>query len=265
MGEATDVESKLKKLAAKQKEWRELAPERKLEFLEQINKAASTFDSMPVWTSMCQANVQMMGIPLDTPEGKHMVANEKVANISIMKEKLERLQHAYEMRCKKSKNASVYDHLQSRVAPNGQVVTKVHPILGKEKMGPFAMFDAEIWFNADKIQKISQVKPFQFDHLDDKAEDITVVLGAGNQSFLTFTDVLEGLLVHNRVVFLKHHPLRGEALDPVLRMLFECLYEEGYLDSEMDQGLERSAAIVSSPFVGAVQMTGGKKTHDAIV
>jgi hypothetical protein len=250
MGEATNVEGKLKKLAAKQKEWRELAPERKLELLEQINKAASKFESMPVWTTMCHQNVQMMGIPLDTPEGKYMVAADKVQNISIIKVKLQRLQDAYMMRCGKCKNANVYDHLQSRVAPNGQVVTKVHPILGQEKMGPFATFDAEIWFQTDKIQMSSQVKPFQFDHFDDKAEDIMVVLGAGNQSFLTFTDVLEGLLVHNRVVFLKHHPLRGKALDPVLRMLLECLYERGYLDSEMDQGLERSAAMLSSPLVG---------------
>lgn len=265
MGEATDVENKLKKLAAKQKEWRELAPEGKLELLEQINKAASTFDSMPVWTRMGQANIQMMGIPLDTPEGKHMVAGEKVQNISIIKEKLGRLQDAYMIRCGKNKDASVYDHLQSRVAPNGQVVTKIHPILAKEKMGPFAIFDAEIWFQPDKIEKPSQVRPFQFDHFDDKAEDIMVVLGAGNQSFLSATSVLEGLFVHNRVVFLKHHPLRGKGLDPVLRMLFKCLYERGYLDSEMDQGLERSAAMLSSPLVGAVHMTGGKNTHDAIV
>ena len=242
MDETTDVESKLKKLAAKQKEWRELAPERKLELLEQMNKAASA-DSMPVWTSMCQANIQMMGIPMNTHEGKYNVAVDKVLNISILKEKLQRLQDAYMMRCGNNKNAAVYDHLQSRVAPNGQVVTKVHPILGKEKFGPFSIFDAEIWFQPDKIQVPSQVKPFQFDHFDDKAEDIMVVLGAGNQSFLTFTDVLEGLFVHNRVVFLKHHPLRGKALDPVLRMVCECLYERGYLDSEMDQGLERSATM----------------------
>jgi hypothetical protein len=265
MVETTDVESKLKNLAAKQKEWRELAPERKLELLEQLNKAMSTFDSMPAWTSMCQANTQMMGIPLDTPEGKYMVAMEKVACISVSKDKVKRLQNAYMMRCGTHKKASVYDHLQSRVAHNGQVVTKVHPLLLAEKMGPFGMFDAEIWFQPDKIQKPSQVKPFQIDHFDDKADDIMVVLGAGNQSFLTITDVLEGLFVRNRVVFLKHHPLRGKALDPVLRMLFECLYERGYLDSEIDQGLERSAAMLSSPFVGAVHMTGGKKTHDAIV
>jgi hypothetical protein len=233
--------------------------------LEQLNKAMSTFDNMPVWTSMCQANTQMMGIPLDTPEGKYMAASEKVANISIMKDKVQRLQDAYMMKCGKHKKASVYDHLQSRVTPNGQVVTKIHPILGREKMGPFASFDAEVWFQPEKIQKPSQVKPFQIDHFDDKAEDIMVVLGAGNQTFLTCIDVLEGLFVRNRVVFVKHHPLRGKALDPVLRMLFECLYEKGYLDSEIDQGLERSNAMLSSPLVGAVHMTGGKKTHDAIV
>ena len=264
MVETIDVESKLKKLAAKQKEWRELGPKLKLELLEQMNKAASA-DSMPVWTSMCQANIQMMGIPLDTQEGKFMVAADKLPNISIIMERLQHLQDAYMVRCGSNKNTAVYDNLQSRVAPNGQVVTKIHPILSKEKMGPFSMFDAEIWFQHDKIQKTSQVKPFQFDYFDDKSDDIMVVLGAGNQSFLTVTDVLEGLFVHNRVVFLKHHPLRGEALDPVLRMLFECLYERGYMDSEMDQGLERSAAILSSPLVGAVHITGGKASHDAIV
>jgi hypothetical protein len=264
MGEATDVESKLKKLADKQQEWRQLAPELKLELLEQMNKAASA-DSMPAWTSMSQANIQMMGIPLETHEGKYMVAMDKVQNIAVMKDKLQRLQDAYTMRCGNNKNAAIYNNLQSRVAPNGQVVTKVHPILSKEKMGPYAIFDAEIWFQPDKIKKTSQVKPFQFDHFDNEAEDIVVVLGAGNQSFLTFIDVLEGLFVHNRVVFVKHHPLRGVALDPILRMVCECLYDKGYLDSEMDQGLERSAAMLRSPLVGAVHMTGGKVSHDAIV
>jgi hypothetical protein len=47
--------------------------------------------------------------------------------------------------------------------------------------------------------------------------------------------------------------------------MFATLIEKGYLNTELDMGLERSSEIVYSEFVTTVQLTGGKPAHDAIV
>lgn len=64
---------------------------------------------------------------------------------------------------------------------------------------------------------------------------------------------------------MKHHPIRGKSLDPLVQKIFAPLIEKGYFQSEVDMGAERSAEIVYSPHVSTVHLTGGKKTHDLIV
>lgn len=67
----------------------------------------------------------------------------------------------------------------------------------------------------------------------------------------------------------QRHPLRDKtALARALhdKAISLLLHEKGYLNSELDQSLERSRVILDSPFVrDAHIVTGGKKTHDVIV
>lgn len=261
-----DLKQRLKTLAAKQDEWRTLDPAVKLDLLDEIIRNSSKVVKLEGWEEIGIKTIRMMGIPESTTEGKFQASSETLIAILTMHKTLDRMRHAYGIRTGKSKKISKLTNLSTRYASNGQVVAKIHPLLTKEKYGAESNQDAEVWFQKEFVQDTTQVKPFSFDHFDDKANnDIMVVLGAGNQTFLTFCDLLEGLFIHNRVVFVKHHPLRGEILDPLLRKLMSPLYERGYLESELDHSIERTSAILYSPYVGAVHMTGGKKTHDAIV
>ena len=87
----------------------------------------------------------------------------------------------------------------------------------------------------------------------------------GNWDFLAVNDCLQGFFANNQVVFLKHHPIRGKSLDPLVRKILAPLIEKGYFQSEVDMGVERSSEIVYSPHVSTVHLTGGKRTHDAIM
>ena len=58
---------------------------------------------------------------------------------------------------------------------------------------------------------------------------VGVVLAAGNQEFLCIMDVLQTLFMHGKVVFIKHHPLRGH-LEEVYRVLLAPFFEAGFVD-----------------------------------
>ena len=90
-----------------------------------------------------------------------------------------------------------------------------------------------------------------------------LVLGAGNENFLSIIDVLHRTLVHGECVLLKHHPLRpwlaqpyGQALAPLVR--------RGVVAQTEDEGVENTAQALRSPFVGHVHMTGGEATYRAV-
>lgn len=66
----------------------------------------------------------------------------------------------------------------------------------------------------------------------DHEPGVTVVLGTGNQEFITMTDILDRVFAHNEVVVLKHHPLRTHLyaayniiLRPLIRRGFVHAFE----------------------------------------
>ena len=52
---------------------------------------------------------------------------------------------------------------------------------------------------------------------------------------------------------------------PVYDAILADLISKGYFWSTLDRGLAHSSALCASPLVDAVHMTGGVRTHDAIV
>mmetsp|Transcript_1886 Transcript_1886/g.3916 ORF Transcript_1886/g.3916 Transcript_1886/m.3916 type:complete len:615 (-) Transcript_1886:94-1938(-) len=92
---------------------------------------------------------------------------------------------------------------------------------------------------------------------------IAVVLGAGNQSFLTLMDVLDNCLRHRRPVLVKHHPLREWLAKPYGIMLAP-LYQRGYFAQVSNIGNDATRALLSDPAVGHVHITGAYKTARAV-
>jgi len=94
---------------------------------------------------------------------------------------------------------------------------------------------------------------------------VCVVLGAGNQNFLTAVDCIECLFNRKACVLLKHHPIRPFMSTPFVHIFAPVIALGAFaqcLDSEV-RG--RYAALVSHHDVAMVHMTGSGATHDSVV
>ena len=92
---------------------------------------------------------------------------------------------------------------------------------------------------------------------------VCVVLGAGNQDFLGFADAIFQLVHFDRVVVLKHHPLRRH-LVPILDHVLAPLIARDFFRA-VDIDLAETQILLAHPSVAAIHLTGGGSTHDAIV
>ena len=243
-----------------------LPADTKLKYINQILDGIKNVVGHEGFMEMANKDLEMMGMPSTTPEGQAWAAEVAFFTAMSIKQTLFGLKQAYEVRAGKSKMKSKLTNLLTKKSINGQVVAQVLPGDPASKINPITQgCTGEIWFDPKNVKESKDVKPFSFDFFDSKSDGIMVVLGAGNWDFLAVNDCLHGLFVLNQVVFLKHHPLRGESLDPLVRKILAPLLEKGFFQSEVDMGMERSAEIVYSPHVTSVHITGGKAAHDAIV
>ena len=63
----------------------------------------------------------------------------------------------------------------------------------------------------------------------------SLVLGAGNQNFLSIIDILERIFVHRECVLFKHHPLRPFLYAPYYKLLKEVI--DGVLDNGFNEAV----------------------------
>mmetsp|Transcript_166201 Transcript_166201/g.403790 ORF Transcript_166201/g.403790 Transcript_166201/m.403790 type:complete len:600 (+) Transcript_166201:95-1894(+) len=120
----------------------------------------------------------------------------------------------------------------------------------------------ELWASAQAEEEATSSNSAE---KDDATLGASVVLGAGNQNFLTTVDVIERAFVHKECVFLKHHPIR-----PFMAAAFAHLFEPLAACGAYAQCLESElagahSAMVAHPAVTHIHMTGSGATHDRIV
>ena len=261
-----NLPKKLETLSSNQSKWAKTTYSDKLALLEEVDRLASTIPAeewkkLGEWTSNT-----MMGFRNDTSEGKLVASAEAGMTLLVFKQCLTNLISSYKMVGMTNSNAKTYEEqLKPKTSSvNGQVFLDVFPMVPADKFGPYSKLKVQ-WFLDPKVTEKDAPEPFSIDHFDEKKEDgVLVVLGAGNQSFLTMNDALEALFVRQRVVLVKQHPLRA-ALDDLMRQVFKPLYDAGFLESVLDLGREGNSSLVYHPLVTGIHMTGGKATHDAIV
>lgn len=252
-------------LAAKQPEWRDLSAQDKLGYINAILDAIAK-DGPDGFIEMANKNLQMTGMSPKTPEGQAQAAETAFFSCMSIKQTLCGLKQAYELRAGISKHQNKLTNLFTKKSINGQVIAQILPGDPASKINPFAKNNSgEIWFDPMYVKSTSDIQPFNFEFFDKKSDGICVVLGAGNWDFLAVNDVLQGLFFRNQVVFLKHHPLRGASLDPLIRKILAPVLQKGFFQAEVDKGAERCSEVVYSPYVSTVHLTGGKAAHDAIV
>lgn len=92
---------------------------------------------------------------------------------------------------------------------------------------------------------------------------VALVLGAGNQTFLSLSDCLSMLLDENCCVVLKVHPLRAYAKE-WFQVIFSDFIQRGFV-RVVTCSLEDTNTLIQHERVTRCHMTGGRATHDAIV
>lgn len=104
----------------------------------------------------------------------------------------------------------------------------------------------------------------QSDPTSEQTAGIGVVLGAGNQNFLTVVDALEVAFRHKKCVFLKHHPIRPFMAAPIGH-IFQPLLDFGAYGQCKDNELNGAhSALVTYKGVKHVHMTGSTTTHNRV-
>jgi aldehyde dehydrogenase (NAD(P)+) len=92
---------------------------------------------------------------------------------------------------------------------------------------------------------------------------VTLVLGAGNIASIAPLDVLTALYAHGSVALLKLNPVNAY-LAPVFARVFSALIDEGFVRVAAG-GADVGAYLCAHPGIDAIHLTGGERTHDAIV
>lgn len=145
---------------------------------------------------------------------------------------------------------------------NGQTVAQVFPETSIDQF-LFRGVTMEVWMEPG-IQPVdlpgTQAVAY---HEKNRPGKVALVLGAGNISALSFSDVLYKLFVEQRVVLLKMNPVNAYG-GPIFEEGFRALVEKGFLRLAYG-GAEQGNYLCQHPDVDEIHMTGSDKTFDAIV
>lgn len=100
---------------------------------------------------------------------------------------------------------------------------------------------------------------------EEKCEKGTVclILGAGNQNFLTLIDIFQRVFIFNECVLVKHHPLRQFLYEPY-NFILKPLIDENIVFLINDYGVEFSKKIIKNPFINHIHFTGSENTFKSI-
>ncbi|HTW85673.1 MAG TPA: aldehyde dehydrogenase family protein [Candidatus Sulfotelmatobacter sp.] len=150
-----------------------------------------------------------------------------------------------------------------RVRADGQVVVDVFPVSTADKL-LLSGIRAETWMEPGVPQETVLTEyAASFYRRERPAGRVTLVLGAGNIASIPPLDVLTVLYAHGSSAILKLNPVNAY-LQPVFERIFASLIEEDVLRI-VGGGADVGAYLCSHPAVDAIHLTGGERTHDAIV
>jgi acyl-CoA reductase-like NAD-dependent aldehyde dehydrogenase len=149
-----------------------------------------------------------------------------------------------------------------KVSPDGQVVVQVFPQTYIDRMllrGTTAEVFIEPGVSPEDVVQ-TQALAYQLGSQEGK---ITLILGAGNTSFLVPGDFLSKLFVEGHVVALKPNPV-NDYLGPFIEQGFRALIERGFM-RVVYGGAQEGAYLCNHPLIDDLHMTGSHHTFEAIV
>ena len=146
--------------------------------------------------------------------------------------------------------------------PNGQLSVQVFPQTNIDRLllrGTTCQIIMEPGITPKKLVQ-DQASIYQ---QVDPAGKITLVLGAGNTSFLIPGDILAKSINEGHVILFKPNPI-NEYLGPLVEYAFRSLIEPGYMRVAYG-GAEQGSYLSHHPLVDDLHMTGSHRTFEAIV
>lgn len=149
-----------------------------------------------------------------------------------------------------------------RARSDGQVVVDVFPVQAADRILLNGL-RAEVWMQHGVTLDSLAAQTASALRSHDLRGSVTLVLGAGNVSSIAPLDALTALYAHGSVALLKLSPITAY-LEPVLRSIFASLIEAGFVritTGDADTG----AYLCAHAGIDALHLTGGERTHDAIV
>ena len=243
------LEAQLERLSAQRERWRALDPQARGAYLDLLLKRLREID----FDRLGEEAATHQGFDPQEAEGEVRAALEGLATALMMSSSLQALKRSY----RAAQKGRAFAAGLPRRRQGAQEVVEVFPSCFADRMSAegFAGLRGELWLQPG--QQVDAAYPAP----DEGA--LCLILGAGNQSFLSFGDVIYQLFVEGQVCLLKHHPLRAYCA-PFFEQLFRDLIEEGFF-AACCCDLQETQALIADPRVDRVHMTGGVETHDAIV
>lgn len=262
---------RLNEVSRKKAEWATLPAKGKLAILEEIFDIATKELEFEEWLDFGKLSAKMMGFDTENTSEGGFEASQNAMQISLtLKGHLDMLILAYKIRAGLAEPPKklTKGNFETKKAINGQIVVKTFPLLPEDTKGLTPHFHGEVWMDSSKIQNESQVEAFAFDKAWEYAAGdeggLMIILGAGNQAVLIFTDVLDAMFTRDYVVYLKQHAIRNY-VNGFMEKILAPLISRGYLALEAHTTNERCSNLVYHPDVDALHITGGKTTHDLLV
>jgi acyl-CoA reductase-like NAD-dependent aldehyde dehydrogenase len=149
-----------------------------------------------------------------------------------------------------------------RVRAGDQVVVDVFPVEPADRL-LLSGVRAETWMEPDVTLETLLDHTAGFYKREKPPGRVTLVLGAGNVASIPPLDVLTVLYGQGSSAILKLNPVNAY-LQPVFETIFAALIDEGFVRI-VGGGADVGAYLCSHPAIDAVHLTGGERTHDAIV
>ena len=145
--------------------------------------------------------------------------------------------------------------------PDGQVVVNVLPASVFDRLLWKAR--ADVWMQPElRREELDQsIAPFY--RQSKPTGKVVLILGAGNVSCIDPIDVVYKMFVEGAVCLLKPNPV-NEYLGPLLEEAFASLIKDGYLRVVYGGG-DIGSYLCEHPGIDEIHITGGVRTHDAIV
>ena len=244
--ETPTVSQALSTLASKKDVWATMGPAGRLTFLQKILVRLQAVDHEG-WGA---AAADSFGYSASHPAGDYEVSIESMVNASVCIGTVQHLIRTFEYLATQGTDPEL-----SRSTRSDREVVQVFPLDRADKFTPEGMggCTGEVWLKPRRDASSG----------DEVGGRVCLVLGAGNQSFLAFGDVMYQLFVEGAVCLLKHHPLRDFSR-PHFDAIFADLIEAGFF-AGCEADLDETQDLLHSTMVDCVHMTGGTHTHDAIV